>query len=91
MGAEVSYPWKTSYIALSNGEGFTVQINLSQAAVDEAQMMRLGEHVQEAIARATPYPEGRWIFIPVRSADDIPAIQQLLALRVGPKRPQKEH
>ena len=47
--------------------------------------MELGENVQAAIARATPYPEGRWLFIPVRSADEIRDIQRLLALRVEAK------
>jgi hypothetical protein len=69
--------------------GFTVQINLGPAAIEQAQRMELGENVQEVIARAHPYPEGRWLFIPVRSADDIRDIQQLLALRVETKRLQK--
>ena len=68
--------------------GFTVQINLSPAAVEQAQQMALGEHVQQAIARATPYPEGRWVFIEVESAADLRAVQQLLALRVATKRLQ---
>ncbi len=69
--------------------GFTVQINLSQAGIEQAQGMKLGENVQEAIAGANPYPEGRWLFIPVKSADDIRDIQQLLALRVETKRLQE--
>jgi hypothetical protein len=69
-------------------EGFTVQINLSPAAVEQAQGMKLGENVQGAIARATPYPEGRRLFIPVRSADEVRDIQRLLALRVETKRLQ---
>lgn len=66
--------------------GFTVQVNLSQEAIEQAQGMELGDNVQEAISRATPYPEGRWLFIPVGSEEDIRAIQQLLALRVDTKR-----
>lgn len=66
--------------------GFTVQINLSPAAVEQAEQMQLGEHVQQAIARAKPYPEGRWLFIPVMSAADLHAVQQLLALRIATKR-----
>lgn len=66
--------------------GFTVQINLSPAAVEQAQQMGLGESVQQAIARAKPYPEGRWLFIPVTSAADLHAVQQLLALRADTKR-----
>jgi len=66
--------------------GFTVQINLSQTAVEQAQKMELGENVQGVIARAHPYPEGRWLFIPVKSAEDIRDIKTLLALRVETKR-----
>lgn len=66
--------------------GFTVQINLGTAAVEQTQRMKLGENVREVIAKATPYPEGKWLFIPVKSGDDIRDIQQLLALRVETKR-----
>jgi hypothetical protein len=62
-------------------EGFTVQVNLSPVAVEQAQNMQLGGNVQGAIARATPYPEGRWVFIPVGPADDMADIRRLLALR----------
>lgn len=68
--------------------GFTVQINLSQAAIEQTYQMELGGNVQSVIARAHPYPEGRWLFIPVRSADDIRDIHRLLALRVETKRLQ---
>jgi hypothetical protein len=67
-------------------EGFTVQVNLNPAAIDQAQRMNLGENVQTAIERANPYPEGRWLFVPVGSADDMKDIQRLLALRVETKR-----
>ena len=66
--------------------GFTVQINLSPAAIEQAQSKKLGENVRQVIARANRYPEGRWLFIPVKSAEDIRDIQQLLALRVETKR-----
>jgi len=67
-------------------EGFTVQINLSQAAIEQVQRMKPGENVQHAITRATPYPEGRWLFIPVKSMDDLGDIQQLLVLRAEMKK-----
>ncbi len=65
--------------------GFTVQVNLSSEAIEKAQRMKLGKNVQQAIARAHPYPEGRWLFIPVESEKDYRDIQRLLALRVDPK------
>lgn len=70
-------------------DGFTVQINLSQKAIAQAEKMKLGKNVMEAIAKAKAYPEGRWLFIPVRSADEIGDIKQLLNLRIDTKRLQK--
>ena len=69
--------------------GFTAQINLDPAAIEQALEMKLGENVQQAIARATPYPEGRWLFIPVESEADLRDVQRLLALRVETKGLQK--
>ncbi len=48
----------------------------------QAQTMNPGKIAQEAIAKATPYPEGRWLFIPVQSKDDIHDIKKLLDLRI---------
>jgi hypothetical protein len=66
--------------------GLTVQINLGAAAVDRALEMDLGENVLSVINRATAYSEGRWLFIPVKTPQDIQDIQRLLALRVETKR-----
>lgn len=66
--------------------GFTVQINLGPEAVERTPGMGLRAHVQAAIDRAHPFPEGRWIFIPIASADDRTDIERLLALRVETKR-----
>jgi hypothetical protein len=65
--------------------GFTVQIILRPKAVEKAQSMKVGRNVRKAIERAKPWPEGRWLFIPVESEKDFRDIQQLLALRVEPK------
>ena len=70
--------------------GFTAQINLSSAAIEKAQSMKLSKNVQQAMARAHPYPEGRWLFIPVESEQDMRDIQRLMALRVDAKRLQTE-
>lgn len=62
--------------------GFTVQIILKSDAVERARKMRLGANVWNAIARAKPYAEGRWLFIPVMSMEDVAVVQRLLALKV---------
>jgi hypothetical protein len=67
-------------------DGFTVQINLDPRAVIQAEALPLNDNARQAIGRATPYPEGRWVFIPVQSAADRRDVEQLLALRVATKR-----
>jgi hypothetical protein len=68
--------------------GFTVQIILSTAAIARAQRLALGPDVQQVIAQAHPYPEGRWLFIPVEAETDARDIEQLLPLRAAMKPPQ---
>ena len=65
------------------------QVNLSPDAIETAQGMGLGDNAQQAIARAHPYPEGRWLFIAVESEQDVQDVQRLLALRVETKRLQQ--
>jgi hypothetical protein len=54
--------------------------------VEKTLKMNLGQNVQQAIARPHPYPEGRWLFIPVESEKDAQDILGLLALRVEARR-----
>ncbi len=65
--------------------GFTVQLNLDPTALEQTQHMALAHNAQAAIARAHPYPEGKWLFIVVESAQDVQDIKQLLALRAATK------
>ena len=48
--------------------------------------MELGAKAQQVIASAHAYPEGRWLFVPVETADDLRDVQRLLTLRVKTKR-----
>lgn len=70
--------------------GFTVQVNLGPEAVEQALAMQPGKNVQDAISRAHPYPEGRWLFIPVESTNDVQDVKRLLALRAETKRLLKD-
>jgi hypothetical protein len=65
-------------------ECFTAQIIIGPAHVDTAMGLGLGEHAREAIATAHPYPEGRWLYIPVTSRREVQDIQQLLSLKAKP-------
>lgn len=66
--------------------GFVVQVNLSPEGVEQARALASGTGVPLAIERAHPYPEGRWLFIPVATVDDLRDIKALLALRAQEKR-----
>ena len=69
-----------------SSSGFTAQVNLSPEAIEQVQKMNPGMNVQKAIAQAFPYPEGRWLFIPVETTNDLVDIKPLLELRVKAKR-----
>jgi hypothetical protein len=76
-------------VSLYPAEGsFTIQLILSQADVDRAHGLKLGKHVRQIIEQAHPYPEGRWVFIPVKSGKDLRDVHQLLALKCGVGRGQ---
>ena len=64
-------------------DGFVVQVIMSRLALEQAQALTLGEAARQAIARAKPYPEGKWLFIPVQSEQDFRDVQSLLALKQG--------
>jgi hypothetical protein len=72
----------------SNGV-FIVQIILSSKDIETVQSMNTEKNIRLAIENANPYPEGRWLFIPVESLTDIQDIQQVLELKVRTNRLKK--
>ncbi|MFB3789674.1 MAG: DUF3788 domain-containing protein [bacterium] len=67
--------------------GFIAQIVLSEMYIEHAARLRLGKKVRELLASAHPYPDGRWLFIDVKTQTDIKDIQRLLSLKaMSPKR-----
>ena len=61
--------------------GFTVQLVLNPGAIERLQQMKFGKNVQQALARAHPYQEGRWLFIPIESESDMADVERLMALK----------
>jgi len=66
--------------------GFTAQVNLGPEAIEKVISMNMSKNVQLAISWAHPYPEGRWLFIPVETEEDLGDVKQLVAMRVETKR-----
>jgi hypothetical protein len=61
----------------------TVQIILSQAQIAVANAMSLPPRIVRVIERARNYPEGRWLFIPVRSAKGAKELRRLIVLKLS--------
>jgi hypothetical protein len=61
----------------------TVQIILSQAQIAVANTMSLPPRIVRVIERARNYPEGRWLFIPVRSGKGAKELRSLIALKLS--------
>ncbi len=64
----------------------TVQVILGRSQVAAACAMKLPMRVARALALAADYPEGRWLFIPLRSARLARQLQPLLALKMSSRR-----
>lgn len=61
--------------------GFTVQLILSQKDIKKALDMNLGRNVRDTIEKATTYPEGKWLFIAIKTEEDIRDVKKLLAIK----------
>jgi len=67
----------------------TVQIVLGQGQVAAATTMKLPPRVRKVFLAAKEYPEGRWLFIPVRSQSGAEELKRLIALKMSrPSRPR---
>jgi hypothetical protein len=81
-----NYGWARRYrsrgralASLYPGRGcFTVQIVLPEDAVAGLPMERLSEVTRRAVRTATPYREGRWVFVPVATRADLDEVELLL-------------
>lgn len=66
---------------------FRVQVILSLGEVETVQNRGMGPSILQAIDEATPYPEGRWLFIRASNRTEIPDILNLLELHSRAKQP----
>lgn len=72
-----------AFLSLYPGvEALTVQIILTEEQVEQARALRLPRSVREIVEVAHPYPEGRWLFVPVRFARDAAAVKRLVGLKL---------
>jgi hypothetical protein len=61
----------------------TVQIILGRAQVAVATAMTLPPRIVRVLEAAKDYPEGRWLFIPVKSVKSAKELRSLIALKMS--------
>jgi hypothetical protein len=89
-----SYGWmvwfrkgKKTLLALYPQQGgLTAQVVLGPALVDQALSLPLTASVMSVLEEAHPYPEGRWLFIPVTTDDEAAGVERLVLLKQMPAR-----
>lgn len=64
-------------------DGFTVQVILPESAVRIAATLNLGKTARDVLENAHPFPEGRWLFVRVKSRKDLLDVRRLIALKAG--------
>src|SRR4030042_644585 len=76
-----------SLLSLYPQEGYCVaQIVLGSTQVEQALALELGEAVGTLLRETPQFHDGRWLFIPVRTARDAVDVKQLLQVKRRPKR-----
>ncbi len=73
--------------ALYPGRGrFTAQIVLGRTQVEAASALALAPSVAKVLVGAKDYPEGRWLFVPVRTLAGARDLRPLIALKLSSAR-----
>jgi hypothetical protein len=71
-----------SFVSLYPSENaFTAQIILKEGQIHAIPDHAITAKLKKAIESATPYAEGRWLFLPVETQADLDTIQQLLLVK----------
>jgi len=93
-----NYGWAVTYragavtlLALFPGRDAVTALVVLPAACFEAAVSLdppLRRGAADQLERATPYREGRWLFVPVHTTDDVEDVRRLVALKRPPKPPR---
>ncbi len=81
LAGEVGAAWMAGRMAES-----VAQIVLGNVQVEQALQLELGEAVGTLLRETPQFHDGRWLFIPVRTARDAEDAKQLLQVKRRPKR-----
>jgi hypothetical protein len=71
-------------------ERFIAQVVLGKKEVEKALNLNLGQQVSKILAETPELRDGRWLSIPVSHQADVTDIEQLLLVKMRPKKNVKE-
>lgn len=60
---------------------FKAQIVLNEEAYKKAMKLSLGVRLKKTMRAAHPYPDGRWLFIPVKTRGDVDRVKKLICAK----------
>jgi hypothetical protein len=88
-----NYGWDVKYrkggktlVSLNPDEGgFTALVVLGEKETEAARDLDLGDRVRAVFEEARQLRDGRWLFIPVESGQDVEDIEALLAVKRRPR------
>ena len=66
-----------------NAGFFVAQVILSPAQLAEVEGVDLHAAARKALDTATLYAEGKWLFVPVRTAEDEADVRRLIGVKMG--------
>lgn len=73
-------------LALFPGEkGFIANVVVGRSLLKKAHVLELGENARRVLESAKRFHEGCWLYIKVRTKQDLRDIQQLIALKFPPR------
>ena len=89
----VNYGWalrfrksgKTLLTLFPRQRGFVANVVIGRSFLGQAQALKLGENARQVLDSAKRFHEGCWLYVKVRSKQDILDIQQLVALKLKPR------
>jgi hypothetical protein len=70
-------------------DGLTAQVVLGPSLAEQASTLPLTASVRDVFDQAHPYPEGRWLFIPVTDEDEAADVEHLVLLKQKPGRQRR--
>lgn len=82
---KVSEGTRTLYYLVPHDGRFEVTVVLGERATDAALAGRVRPELHEAIRSAKAYVEGRSVTVPVSSAEDLAAVEELVAVKLKPQ------